>query len=423
MYRLERLPNGLTVVVTEMPARDSIAVGIWVKVGARYEAKELSGIAHFTEHLLFKGTKTRSARKIKESIEGLGGVFNAFTGEESTCYFVKILRQHFSLALDVLADMVKHSLFRPRDIERERTVILEEIKMYQDQPSQMVHERMNQLLWPDQSLGRFIAGTQESVSNIKRSDFLDFMKKNYHPRNILVSVCGDVSADQILGEVTQHFPHATNGRVSQFAKATVQQRNPRFDFFEKETEQTHVVIGFHGPPRMDPDKYKFGILNVLLGGNMSSRLFEEVREKRGLSYEIKSSVFFFQDTGALTISEGVETKKLSLSIHVILGEIRKLRKKLVGGDELRRAKDYYLGQLYLTLEDTLDHMIWLGEKVLYLGRVPTRDEIQDAVERVTADDLRDIVCRYLRTAHMNLAVIGPTSKKVESRIREGFHIE
>ena len=166
MHQIRTLPNGLKAVVIEMPSRDSVAVGIWVRVGARYEPKVLSGIAHFTEHLLFKGTKNRSARKIKESIEGLGGVFNAFTGEESTCYFVKILKEHFSLALDVLADMVKNSLFRPKDIERERTVILEEIKMYQDQPSQMVQERMSLLLWPNQSLGRFVAGALEAFESL-----------------------------------------------------------------------------------------------------------------------------------------------------------------------------------------------------------------------------------------------------------------
>ncbi len=422
MNRIERLSNGLTVVVTEMPSRDSVAVGIWAKVGARYEEKRISGIAHFTEHLLFKGTKSRSARKIKESIEGLGGIFNAFTGEESTCYFVKILKDHFELTLDVLADMIKNSLFRPQDIERERTVILEEIKMYQDQPSQLVQERMNQLLWPNQSLGRNVAGTQETVSGIKRSDFLNFGRKFYHPRNLLVTVCGDVTAEEVLEQARKHFPSPTDGKPSRFNRSNSSQSRPRFDFFSKETEQTHVVLGFHGPARINSEKYKLALLNVILGGNMSSRLFEEVREKRGLSYEIKSSLFFFQDAGGFTISEGVEKKKLALSIRVILNELRKIRKKPVGEQELRRAKDYYLGQLYLALEDTLDQMVWLGEKAMYLGRVPSRDEIRDEIEKATAKDIQEIANRYLKTNNLNLAVVGPTPKEVQQQIKENFYI-
>lgn len=423
MYRIEKLSNGMTVVVTEMPSRDSVAVGIWAKVGARYEDKRLSGIAHFTEHLLFKGTKTRSARKIKESIEGLGGVFNAFTGEESTCYFVKILKDHFKLTFDVLADMIQNSLFRPLDIERERTVILEEIKMYQDQPSQLVQERMNQLLWPNQSLGRNVAGTHETVSGIKRGDFLDFKRKFYHPRNLLVTVCGDVPAERVIEQAEKHFSGYDGGKTSHFSRANSVQHKPRFDFFHKETEQTHVVLGFHGPARTRAEKYRFALLNVILGGNMSSRLFEEVREKRGLSYEIKSSLFFFQDAGGFTISEGVEKKKLALSIRVILKELRKIRKKTVGSEELRRAKDYYLGQLYLALEDTLDQMVWLGEKAMYLDRVPSRDEIRDEIEKITAKDVREIANRYLKTGNLNLAIVGSTPQEVQRQIKEDFYVD
>ena len=423
MYRIEKMPNGLTVVVAEMPARDSVAVGIWVKVGARYEQLRISGIAHFTEHLLFKGTKTRSARKIKESIEGLGGVFNAFTGEESTCYFVKILKDHFELTFDVLADMIKNSLFRAQDIERERTVILEEIKMYQDLPQQFVQERMNQLLWPDQSLGRNVAGTLETVSGIKHADFLDFNRKFYHPSNLLVTVCGDVPAEHVIEQAQKHFSGNRAGQPSRFSPANSSQNRPRFDFFTKETEQTHVVIGFHGPARTNTEKFKIALLNIILGGNMSSRLFEEVREKRGLSYEIKSSLYFFQDAGGFTVSEGVEKKKLPLSIRVILNELRKIRNKPVGEQELRRAKDYYLGQLYLALEDTLDQMVWLGEKVMYLGEPPTREEIREKIEAVTARDIQAIAGRYLRTNNLNLAVVGPTPKDVQKQIKDDFYIE
>jgi predicted Zn-dependent peptidase len=423
MYRLESFANGLRVAAAEMPARDSIAVGIWVRVGGRYERPSLSGIAHFTEHLLFKGTKSRSAREIKEAIEGRGGVFNAFTGEESTCYFVKILKRHFKLSLEVLSDMAKHSLFRPAEIERERTVILEEIKMYQDQPSQIVQERMNELLWPGQPLGRFLAGTVESVARMRRSDFLAFHRRYYHPRNLVITVCGDLPGGEVLEAVRKQFPQAGDGRLSQFSRADSRQAKPRYDFFKKETEQMHVVVGFHALSRRHPDRFKFGLLNVVLGGNMSSRLFEEVREKRGLAYEIKSGLSLHQDTGAFLISEGVERKKLTHSIAVILKEIRKIRAKPVGAEELRRAKDYYLGQLYLAIEDTLDHMLWFGEKAMYLGRIPSRDEIRAEVEKITAGDLQGLARRYLSTGNLNLAVVGPTDKKLEAGIRKNFLIE
>lgn len=423
MYHIETLPNGMKVVVREMPTRDSVAVGIWVKVGGRYESRSLSGIAHFTEHLLFKGTKNRTAREIKESIEGRGGVFNAFTGEESTCYFVKILKAHFPLALNVLSDMIKNSLFAGKDVDRERTVILEEIKMYQDQPSQLVHERMNDLLWPSQPLGRFIAGSFESVSGLTRKDFLGFSGRFYHPRNLLVSVCGPLTTGEVLSEVRKNFPEIASGKASSFKEADSAQKSPRFDFYRKETEQLHVVLGFHGPSRMCPERYPASLLHIILGGNMSSRLFEEVREKRGLAYEIRSSLCFFQDTGAFTISEGVEKGKLPLSLRVILNELSKIRKKPVGDHELRRAKDYYLGQLYLALEDTLDHMLWLGEKALYAGEIPERDQIAEDIEKIAPKDIQEAARKYLKTGNLNLAVVGVVEDKIQHHIRKSFAIE
>lgn len=422
MYCIETLKNGLRVLVREMPLKDSLALGIWVKVGGRYESASLSGIAHFTEHLLFKGTSKRSAREIKEAIEGRGGVFNAFTGEESTCYFVKILKKHFSLALDVLSDMVRNSLFAGKDIERERTVILEEIKMYQDQPSQLVHERLNELLWPDQSLGRFIAGTVKSVSRIRRDDFLKFGAKYYHPKNMLVTVCGPLTAREILPEIEKAFEPARKGSESRFPGADSAQTKPRFDFYGKDTEQMHVAMGFHGPSRLSDERYPFSLLNIILGGNMSSRLFEEVREKRGLAYEIRSSLCFFQDIGAFVVSEGVEKEKLPLSLQIIAKELRKICEKPVREEELRRAKDYYLGQLCFALEDTLDHMLWLGEKALYTGRVLERDQIEAEIKKITPEDIRRVAAKYFRANNFSLAVVGKVGEKDQTRIRKDLSL-
>jgi len=422
-YRFETLKNGLKVAASQLPNRDSVAVAIWTKVGSRYETARVSGISHFVEHLLFKGTKNRTTRQIKESIEGLGGVFNAFTGEESTCYFVKILKQHYDLAVEVLADMVLNPIFSPKEINRERTVVLEEIRMYQDQPSQFVHERMSQLLWPNQPLGRFIAGTEETVAKIQRRDFVEFKKKYYHPRNMLMSVCGGVPTEDILRSVQRHFPEKSAGRVSGYKPVIERQRKPRFDFYKKNTEQMHAVMGFHGPSGKSSDRFAFGLLNVILGGNMSSRLFEEVREKRGLSYEIKSSLYTLQDTGSFTISEGVDRKKLALSLRVILKELRKICAKPVSKAELRRARDYYLGQHYLALEDNLDMALWVGEKALYSGKLPDQAALVQKINAVTPEDIQKIAQKYLITRNLNLACIGPLEDKMIARIKKDFFID
>lgn len=422
MHELVKFPNGMKLVTADMPFRDSVAVGIWVKVGGRYEKKRLSGISHFVEHLLFKGTRKRSAREIKESIEGLGGVFNAFTSEEVTCYFVKIIRKHLALALDILSDMVHDAVFRKEDIERERSVIVEEIKMYRDLPSHYVHELVNELLWPDQPLGRALIGSEETVGGISRSDIVKFRDEFYHPANLLAVVCGEVEYDEAFRETTRFFPEFTRRKPSQFERSCVRQTKPQFDIRDKDTEQTHFVIGFHGLSRHDRRRFQLGLLNIILGANMSSRLYEEVREKRGLAYEIRSHAGYHQDTGYLTVSAGVDPRKTPLALRVILKELMKMKSALVTKDELQRAKDYFIGQFYLMLEDTLDNMLWVGERAMYLGRVPTHEEIRREIEQVSLEDIQQIAETVLRSNHMNMALIGPVKDKLKSEIVKDFHL-
>jgi predicted Zn-dependent peptidase len=400
-----------------MKERESAAVAIWVRAGGRFEPKRLSGVSHFLEHMLFKGTRRRSARQIKKEVEGVGGVLNAFTSEESTCYFAKLPAVHFARALDVLIDMVKEATLDPREIDRERTVILEEIKMYRDQPAQYVHELMGELLWPDQPLGRSLAGIPETVSSFKRPEMLGYKRRYYQPTNLVVSVSGPVSHSDVLRMTQERFPLGEAGGRSQFERARVNQTKPRFHFIEKETEQTHFNIGFHGFSKHDPRRYALGLLNIILGANMSSRLFEEVREKRGLAYEIKSGVGHYQDTGLLSISAGVENRKVSLALGVIVQELRKLTRKPVPREELRRAKDYFLGQFLMGLEDTLDHLVWVGEKVLYGEAVPDRAKITQEIERVRAEDMQKIARQLFRTPNLNLALIGPQKEKEQERVK------
>ncbi|MBI4394945.1 MAG: insulinase family protein, partial [Candidatus Omnitrophica bacterium] len=402
------------MVSKRLDGRGSVGLTIWVRVGARYERKNLCGISHFVEHMLFKGTKRRTTKQIKEDIEGVGGILNAFTCEESTCYFVKIPKPHLEHAFDVLQDMANNAVLKTEEFIKEKTVILEEIKMYLDLPAQYVHEVMSELLWPKQPLGRPIAGTIESVSGLKREDLYHHVKSYYHPRNILITACGEIDHSELSSLAARHFDGRFPKPLSQFEQVKVSSRpsaRDRFRFLEKKTEQTHFALGFHGLSRKDPNRYKLAILNIILGANMSSRLFEEVREKRGLAYEIKSSLSFFEDTGSVTVSAGVEPKKSSLAVRVIMRELDRLKRTYVSKSELRRAKDYYLGQLLLGLEDTLDHALWFGERVLYGEDFPDIDEIKRQIEAVDQVDLQNLAKMFFKTPNVHLALIGPIDSK------------
>lgn len=419
MYEQATLNNGLRIVTKRLDGRGSVGLAIWVRVGGRYEQKHVSGISHFVEHMLFKGTQRRTTKQIKEDIEGVGGMLNAFTGEESTCYFVKIPKPHLEHAFDVLQDMVNNAALDAEEFRKEKTVILEEIKMYLDLPSQYVHEIMSELLWPTQPLGRPIAGTLDTVSNLKRGDLNRHVKTYYHPRNILVTACGEIDHDQIKSLTADHFNGRLTKPVSKFQGAKAVRQNPksRFRFLDKKTEQTHFVVGFHGLSRKHADRYQLAVLNVILGANMSSRLFEQVREQRGLAYEIKSGLSFFEDTGSISISAGVEPKKTSLAVRVIMRELSRLKRSPVSKNELRRAKDYFMGQLMLGLEDTLDHALWFGERVLYGGGILEPAEIERMIECVSQTDVQNLAKRFFRTADVHLSLIGPVDAKFERQVK------
>lgn len=421
-YELSQLSNGARVLTVPMKQRESVGVAIWVRTGSRFEPLKLSGVSHYLEHMLFKGTKKRTTRQIKEAVEGVGGMLNAFTSEEATCYFAKLLKPHYPKALDVLSDMVNHATLVKDEFDREKTVILEEIKMYKDLPAQHVHDVMGEMLWPKQPLGRPIAGTIESVSALTRNQVMDYKLKYYQPKNILVSVSGDVEHSEVLALVKKQFKQKASKTASTYKTATVNQQKAKTLFLDKKTEQTHFVIGMHTFSRFHPDRYKLGLLNVILGANMSSRLFEEVREKRGLAYEIRSGLSFFQDTGSISISAGVETKKAPLAMQVILRELAKLKRTPVKAGELRRAKDYFTSQLAMALEDTLDHLLWVGERVLEQKELPKPEVICNKIEHVTTQDIQKIAKKIFQTKHLNLALIGPVTDAMKSQMTKDLHL-
>lgn len=419
-YKKTVLDNGLKVVTFPMTQRRSTALGIWITVGGRYEDAPQKGMSHVLEHLLFKGSRRFSCRRIKESIEGVGGALNGFTSEELTCYLVKIPAAHLDTALSVLADMVCHPLLRQEDIAKEKTVILEELKMYRDLPQSYVHELLDELLWPGQPLGMPVIGTVESVSSVTRAALAAFKTRHYIPANIVVSAAGVVDHHALVGRLRRIFSAVRQGTPSHCVAAQETHTHPQLKVFAKETEQTHLALGFHGVRRDHPLRYPLALLHVILGGNMSSRLFNEVREKRGLAYEIGTQLKRFCDTGAFVVHAGIDNHKVIDAVALILAELGKTTRRLVTGDELRRAKDFYLGQILLALEDTLEHMLWIGESTATLDTIYRVDELIRQIRRVSVEEVRSAARQIFAPDKINLALIGPLAG-LEEQLRPRLH--
>ena len=417
MYKKIVLDNGLTIILAEMPSMESISIGIWISAGGRYEKKEQAGVSHFLEHMAFKGTKKRSAREIKESIEGIGGLLNAFTGEEFTCYLAKVLARDAAVALNVLNDMVLNPRLAAEDFVKERDVILEEIKMYIDMPNHYVHELLVELLWPDQPLGMPLAGTHKTVSSLNRKDLVNYRERLYNPKNMVVSVAGKFPSFDLRKGIVKSFKHAGRTAKQTFAPVVMKQKEPVSNFSFRNTEQTHMALGIHGYSRFSADRYSLDLLHIILGGNMSSRLFQELREKSGLAYEISSSVKHYHDTGALVISAGIDNRKVSKAVRLILEVLRQMKAKKVGKEEFRRAKEFYRGQLLMIFEDTMSHMLWLGEKFTCADLEYKAADIIKRLDKVTIDDIQKTSRGVLKNNALCLATVGPTPRKVEKEIK------
>jgi len=415
-YTTDTLTNGLGVVLKEMPQAQSVAVGLWVRAGGRYESAERAGISHVLEHLLFKGTRHRSCEQLKQAIEGVGGSLNGFTAEEFTCYTAKVPRRYARLALSVLSDMVRHPRLAAEDLEKEREVILEEIRMYEDSPGQYVHDLFNELLWPDHPLGMLLSGTIDTVRRISREDVVHYWKQMYQPHNLLVACAGSLDAETTIQQATHLFAGMSSRRTPRFLSAPRPRRSPQARVWNKRTEQTHLCVGTYAVPRTHPDRFALELLHVILGANMSSRLFREVREKRGLVYEIGTHIKRFHDTGAFVIYAGCDTGKLTATVETIFTELSRIRRGMVAHAELKRAKDYYAGQLLMGLEDTMDHMLWMGEQVAAVGRAAKPEALLTHVARVTRQDIHRVARRLLHTSKMHLAVVGPVVEPEASRL-------
>jgi len=421
MYKKTTLDSGLQIISYNLPSMQSVAVGIWLKVGGRYETFAQKGISHYLEHLLFKGSKEYSCRQIKETIEGVGGSLNGFTSEELTCYLAKLPARHLPEALNILSDMVANPLLLAEDIDKERTVILEELKMYRDLPQSHVYDLLDELLWPGQPLGTSIIGTVESINSITKDILRSYQETHYTPQQAVVSVVGKCSHDKLIYQLKKAFPRVTLSQHNSFVPVHESQGAAQLKILVKETEQSHLALGFHGFKRDHPKRHALGLLNIILGGNMSSRLFNEVREKRGLTYEIGSLTKRFCDTGAFLVHAGMDNNNVSKAIKVILEELGKTKATLVSEDEFKRAKEFYQGQLMLALEDTLDYMLWLGESMATLNKAYTLRDIISEVNKIKRQDLRGVANEIFKEEHLNLALIGPLGDR-ESEVRLAMRI-
>lgn len=402
-----KLPNGIRVITSAIDHVQSVAMGIWIGVGSRHETKARGGASHYLEHLLFKGTPRRSALAISQAVEGRGGYLNAFTQEESTCYYARAGFDRMKPSFDVLADMVLNAKCSEEDVEKERQVILEEMLMYRDQPHQFVQELLQEAVWPGHPLGRPIIGCEQSVGGMTAADIRTYKTEMYLPSAMVAAFAGHLDHQQCVDWVAGYFADMEGGRrpkATRFRAAAPQERGKGV---AREIEQTHLALGVRLFGRMDPQRHILRVLNTILGENMSSRLFQTVREKHGLAYSIQSGVQLHDDTGILQISAGLDRKRSAKALDLILKEMDRFRSIPVGAGELRRAKDYLLGQLRLGLENTSHQMMWIGDNILSYGRFVDPAETIESTQRVTPEDVRILAATIFDRHRMSVATVTP----------------
>jgi predicted Zn-dependent peptidase len=414
-FSVEKLPCGAGLAVAEMPQVESISMGLWFGVGGRHEPERLNGVSHFIEHMIFKGTRRRNAREISEAVEGVGGYLNAFTAEEMTCYFAKAGARHFPLVCDVLSDMFLNSTFPQEEIERERGVICEEIRMYDDQPQQVSQEKLNTLVWAGHPLGRPLAGTVKRVQRMSRCDLINYKAKHYHAGNLWISIAGKITPTQAREMLNPLLKRLSHGRAITNKSVRWGQTSPRLAVVRKPIEQSHIALGLRGISRHDSRRFHVRLLSVILGENMSSRLFQSIREKHGLAYSIQSSVSYMNDSGSFGIYAGVENGKLSKALQLILKTVKQVATKGVTEEELSRAKEYTLGQMALSLESTTNQMMWMGEHAIAHGKVTDPSKVSERIEAVTTAEIHSAARFLFRDERLNLAVVSPVAEEKDLR--------
>ena len=419
MFQKSTLENGMRVVTSAMPHTRSVSMCVFVGVGSRYETDEEAGLSHFLEHMVFKGTATRpEPQQISAAIEGVGGVLNAATEHELTVYWCKVAQPYFEESLALLFDILRNSLYEPDDIEKERQVVFEELGMINDYPTYKVEALIDEMLWPGHPLGRDIGGTRESVGGITREMMLEFVSAYYTPDNMVVSVAGNVSHDDVVAQVERLSEGWERGKRNGWKPFKEGRREPQSKVEYRRTEQAHLSVALPGVSLMHPQRYALDLLSVALGEGMSSRLFVEVREKRGLAYDVHSEVSHFTDTGAMVVSAGVDPKRVYDAVQTILEQVGALRNGLPE-DELEKAKRLSAGRLMLRMEDTRAVASWMGQSEMLLGRIVDVDDVIERVNAVTTEDVHSLANDVLVTERLNIAVVGPCRghRRIERMLR------
>jgi predicted Zn-dependent peptidase len=407
--RRTQLDSGLRIVTEAMPGLRSVAVGYWVGTGSRDEPDEISGASHFLEHLLFKGTERRHASDIAEAVESVGGDMNAFTGQEVTAFYMRMPDRHLPRALDVMSDIMWSPALRDDEVESERQVILEEIRMRDDAPDDLVHDVFAAALFPGHPLGREVAGTEATIEAVTRDQIAGYHALHYRPSNVVVAVAGNVDHDAVVAQVEAMLPEGTADRPARIDGADGQAPEP-VALVDRPHEQAHLVLGARSLRRDDPDRWALAVLDQVLGGGMSSRLFQEVREKRGLAYSVFSYRAAFEETGALAVYAGTSPERAAETLAIVGAELDRLvaeggitEKELVG------AKGHLTGSLALSLESSSSRMHRIGRAELTMGEIPSLDEVVARVEAVGPDDVARVIERVLGSGDRTLAAVGPVA--------------
>ncbi len=415
--KLTTLPGGLRVATCEMPHAQTAAMGIWASVGGRHESAARNGISHFIEHMLFKGTGRRSAKRIMQEIEGVGGDMNAYTSEERTCYYATAAAEYFPRVCDVLCDIYTAPRFSKQDIERERGVIAEEILMYRDEPSSQVQELLNSTFWPGHALGRPITGTLDTIQTFDREDFLGYRARHYHALSTVVSAAGRICHEDVVERVSRLLATLSRGRKLAAKPSPCPSSTPRLKVEARDVQQTQVAMALPAFSHMDERRYAYHLLHIILGGNGSSRLFQELRERRGLCYSVSTHPLTLDDSGVFNVSLGLDRKNLEKSLCLIFANFERMRSLLVGPAELKRAKEYAVGASRMSLERTSSQNMRLGSSVLVYGNIVDPEFVHEKIRTVTAEEVRESARTILDPSRLVLALVGPSpDEKMLSRI-------
>ena len=409
LYQKVVLHNGIRIVTEKIPYLRSVSIGIWINSGSRDEEDKNSGISHFLEHLAFKGTEKRSARQIAFEMDSIGGQIDAFTSREYTCYSAKVLDEHLPVAIDLLSDILLNSTLKPADIDKERQVILEEFKFVEDNPADYIYDLLYQSVWSSHPLGRSILGSPESIEKIDRKKLINHLDNHYTPKNIIIAVAGNIDEGR-LKELLEKAFGSLNKNASSSREAPPEiKRN--FIIKERELEQVHFCLGTKGLRSADENRFEGYLLNTILGGSMSSRLFQKIREDYGLAYSIHSFISPYADTGLLGIYAGTSAEFFEKVLKMSLEEFKLLMTVKVPGDELKKAKEQLKGNLMLSLESSSSRMNQLAKQEMYFERFFSMDEIIDEVEKVTEEKIQRLANRLFDNAFFNLAILGPVKKE------------